>query len=78
VEKALKSSKFYQAKKDQDDLMARTQAEAFRKDAEIKAFNRKLLAQRERTVFLGFFVVGLIATLLISNALKFDLSIFGL
>ena len=78
MQKALKSSKFYQAKKDQDDLMAKTHAEAFRKDAEIEAFNRKLIAQRERSVFLGFFVVGLIATLVISNAMKFDLSIFGL
>ena len=78
MQKALKSSKFYQAKKEQDDLMERTHAEAFRKDAEIQAFNRKIQAQRDRTVFLGFFVIGLIATLMISRALKFDLSIFGL
>lgn len=78
VQKALKSSKFYEAKKEQDDLMARTHAEAFRIDAEIEAANRKLQAQRDRTVFLGFFVIGLIATLVISKALKFDLSIFGL
>lgn len=40
---------------------------------ELKGFHSAQASQRrDRSIFIGFFVIGLIATLLISGALKFD------
>lgn len=68
MNESLKSAKFYEQKKKQDDTWEEIQNAHVQELEAIAALEAAEKKKREQMVFLGFFAVGLIATLLISGA----------
>lgn len=65
---SLKSSKFYEKKKEQDDAWQKVQDKHLQELDAIAAVEAAEKKKRDQVIFLGFFSIGLIATLLISGA----------